>query len=911
MGGAVPALVFALGSTAMAQDISEGAADADLIVITGIQQAIAKSLELKRESNSIVEAISAEDIGKLPDVSIADSLARLPGVTAQRVRGRAQQISIRGLGPDFSIALLNGREVVSAGNNRGIEFDQFPSELIAQGVVYKTPDARLSATGIAGAVDLRTVKPLDYTERQLNVSGKYVINDNGKLNPDFGADGYRLFGSYIDQFADNRIGVAIGITDQSNPTQFFSRELKTSPGQTEDFGGVRIPRDNPRSGVVSRSFDRTSVAGTLQFEPTENFQLTGDVFYSDSEDAGIFRGVETPIASWSGVTASNVTGTGFADSVTYAPVVPILRTDTEGNEAETLSFGINGSYSPVENLKFTVDYSESSLERTDIDYESYAGTGRGIIGNADVNLTDELTYTLPESGEYSIATRGNLDYTDPSTVLLTDPGGWGQVGFLRTPDVEDDLDQIRLEAEYEVDVPVVKSIVAGYLNTDRRKAFTDNAFFLRPGNGFVDSSLAIPTSTIVGSTDPGSIGLDIIAYDPSEFLTNGTYVVEGTNATAWVVNEDIDTYYGMLNLETDLGSVPVRGNVGFQYVETNQASTGTLGTLTGAQQEQTVSESYNDFLPSVNLSFEVMNDTFLRGSFAKTLTRPRLDQLAANQDVSFNSLVCIDSDLDQVPDTFNAGAFNPPQNVCLNFDGGNPFLQPYRSTSFDLAVERYFGDAGALSLAVFTKDLSDYVQDGTTAVNAPALAAAQLAGSPIAGNANVDVIGISGPNNLENGSLTGFEVALRLGLDDILPIKGFGLNASYSYTDSQIDGPNGNPIDIPGYSSTVASGELYYENYGWRARVNGRYRGGFLSEVLQFDGTLTGERALSEFIIDAQLGYEWDEGALEGFSVNVEAYNLTDEPFRTENEFNGNGDTFVSRREDYGRTFNFTVAKKF
>ena len=132
---------------AQANDENTEVADGEgnQIVVTGIRSAIESSLETKREATSIVEVISAEDLGQLPDLSIADSLARLPGVTAQRVRGRSQQISIRGLGPDFSLALLNGREVVSAGNNRGIEFDQFPSELIGQGIVYKTGDARLGS----------------------------------------------------------------------------------------------------------------------------------------------------------------------------------------------------------------------------------------------------------------------------------------------------------------------------------------------------------------------------------------------------------------------------------------------------------------------------------------------------------------------------------------------------------------------------------------------------------------------------------------------------------------------------------------------------------------------------------------------------------------------------------------------
>jgi len=907
---AATALTLAMSSTALAQDSGVEELE-DEVVATGIRQAIENSLRLKKESSSIVEAITSEDIGKLPDVSIADSLARLPGVTAQRVRGRAQQISIRGLGPDFSIALLNGREVVSAGNNRGIEFDQFPSELIAQGVVYKTPDARLAATGIAGAVDLRTVMPLDYNERQINLSGKYVINDNGSLNPDFGADGYRLFGSYINQFADDRVGIAVGITHQSNPTQIISRELKTAQGQTGDFNGLRIPTDNPRTGSVSRDFERTSVAGTLQFNPTDRLNMTGDVLFTDSQDAGIFRGVETPIASWSGANPTAATGSGpFADSATYENVGPILRTDTEGNEVETLALGLNVEFQATENLKLVGDFSRSTLDRKDVDYESYAGAGRGIIGSGGP-LLDTITYNFPENGEYSATS--SRDYTDASTIFLTDPGGWGQVGFLRSPDIDDELEQIRLEAEYEVDVPFIEGVVAGYLNTQRVKTFTDNAFFIRPGNGFVNSTSTIPSGSIVGATDDGGTGFPIIAYDPSSFLTDGTYITERTGASAYIVDEDIDTFYAMVNLNHDLGNVPVRGNIGLQYVDTRQASNGTNAALgPNTIPGDPVSFEFDDWLPTANLSFEVADDTFVKLAFAESLTRPRLDQLAANTAASFNNVVCPDTNADQLPDSFDNAAFSPPQQTCLNFSSGNPFLQPYHSTSYDVSFEKYFGGASAISIAGYVKDLSDYVQSTTSAINIGAAASNILGDAFVSANPNAAIAQINGPTNLENGSIKGIELSLRLSLEDFVEqLSGFGINASYTYADSNVELASGDQVRIPGFSSDVASAEVYYERDGFRARLNGRYRSGFLSEIQQFDGGLVGAEALSEFILDAQIGYEWDEGPLEGLSVNVEAYNLTDEPFRTENDFNGNGDTFVSRREDYGRTFNFTVAKKF
>ncbi len=201
------ALLFAQGAIAQETDVEEVPAETeanepdDVVRVTGFRASIENSIEAKRSSSSIVEAVSAEDIGKLPDLSIAEALARLPGLTAQRLRGRAQQISVRGLGPDFTTALLNGREQVTAGDNRGVEFDQYPSELLSQVVVYKTPDAALLGQGLAGTADLRTIRPLEYGERAMQFGARYEWNDYDALNSGTEDDGYRNTGSYIDQFA--------------------------------------------------------------------------------------------------------------------------------------------------------------------------------------------------------------------------------------------------------------------------------------------------------------------------------------------------------------------------------------------------------------------------------------------------------------------------------------------------------------------------------------------------------------------------------------------------------------------------------------------------------------------------------------------------------------------------------------
>ena len=206
---------LAIGGVAHAQEASEE----DEIVVTGFRASLQSSAETKREENAIVEVVTAEEIGKLPDNSIAELLARLPGLATQRLFGRSQQLSVRGLGPDFTTALLNGREQVSAGDNRGVEYDVYPSELITSAVVYKTPFAGLVGQGLAGTVDLRTVRPLSYDDRIFSFSGRYEWNDIGALNAGSEDDGYRVTASYIDQTADGRWGWAIGLASMSSPTQ--------------------------------------------------------------------------------------------------------------------------------------------------------------------------------------------------------------------------------------------------------------------------------------------------------------------------------------------------------------------------------------------------------------------------------------------------------------------------------------------------------------------------------------------------------------------------------------------------------------------------------------------------------------------------------------------------------------------
>lgn len=200
------------------QNQQADATELDTVVVTGIRRGIESAISVKRDSTSIVEAISAEDIGKLPDVSIAESLARLPGLAAQRVAGRAQVISVRGLSPDFSTTLLNGREMVSTGDNRSVEFDQYPSELVSGVTVYKTPDAGLVGQGLSGTVDMQTVRPLSFDAPVGAVGIRGQRNSLGNA-ADASAYGERINASYITQNEARTFGFSIGYSHSTTPVQ--------------------------------------------------------------------------------------------------------------------------------------------------------------------------------------------------------------------------------------------------------------------------------------------------------------------------------------------------------------------------------------------------------------------------------------------------------------------------------------------------------------------------------------------------------------------------------------------------------------------------------------------------------------------------------------------------------------------
>lgn len=898
--------VLAFAGAAVAQDApQEQAAQVEEVIVTGIRSSIESSIASKRENSSIVEVVTAEDIGKLPDVSIAESLARLPGLTAQRLDGRGQVISIRGLAPDFTTALLNGREQVSAGDNRGVEFDQYPSELLGSVVVYKTPDAALIGQGLAGTADLRTIRPLEYGRQAIALNARYEWNDYGALNSGTEDTGQRFSVSYIDQFMDDTLGVVLGYAHMSTPYQAERFNAWGYP----DFGGDLLI-GGAKPYVQSSELVRDGYIATIEYRPNDRWRSTLDAFYSEFDNTQILRGIEFPLA-WGGSAGAcpgplatcrpapalrpgYTVEDGMIVAGTFDNVKGVVRNDGNRRTAELTSVGWNNEFQLDDNWAASFDISYSKADRTDTVLETNAGTGRNVDG-----ALDTLSFvTTPEGTTFT----STLDYSDPSLILLTSSQGWGggvypqgieggQDGFINSPSIVDELQSIRGEVGRDYEEGPFSRFQFGFNLTSRDKELTLERYYLSLAANRADplhnTSVPVPSQFLLEPTQLTYLGLGgMISYDPFALVESGIYDLlapqdDNLLAFGWSVSEEVFTAYWMADIDSTMFGMPVTGNMGFQVVHTDQSSDGTAASGNPATPVPVSGgDDYAYILPSANLSFEVRENLYVRLGAARELARPRMDQMRASINIDYNGGLAGSTDINQSP---------------WGGSGGNPNLRPWIANALDISIEKYFGRRGYISLAGFYKDLESYIYDQQQLTD--------FTGYPITGPQPILRQGfISTPQNGEGGVIQGAEFAVSVPFDLFwAPLEGFGATFSASWTDSDIVPNPGSPsTPLPGLSEKVSNLTVYYERDGFQARVSNRYRSEFLGE-LSGVGTDRIQRMVdAESIVDAQIGYEFQAGPLEGLSVLAQVNNLTDEQFKT---FENNDPRRVIDYQQYGRTY--------
>jgi iron complex outermembrane receptor protein len=836
--------------------------------------------------------VTAEDIGKLPDVSIAESLARLPGLAGQRVQGRAQQIAIRGMSPDFAGTLLNGREQVSSGDNRGVEFDQFPSELINSATVYKTPDASLIGQGLSGTVDMRVVRPLDLRERKIAVNARAERNSNGTLNQGFSATGKRLSASYIDQFANNTVGVALGFAHLDSPGQDLHYKAwgfeQAGPDnfctQHPDWGcnpAVGVPNGATyqtgfETEALSRTQKRDGLMGVFEFKPNKDVHSTLDLYYSQFKKDETMRGLMGSLGdNWGDLPAgvfSNVTTVpmGQGQLVNGAKVNVgnmAVRNDLNTRDDKLKAAGWNTKVKLDKDWSASVDLSYSNANRHENVIESYAG----LPGTAN------WTMSLPAGGNGFPQITPDLNYADAGKVMLSDPAGWGHDALWKKPIMNDTLKSLRLEGERRFD-SAFDRLTFGVNYSNREKDREMNEFTANLKNNRAPT--LVPGSLLTSPTSLGFGGIPgVLSYRVMDTL-NSMYDIAPT-AQGEIINrnyevfEKVTTAFAKMGINTDItDSVALKGNFGVQFVHTNQSSHG-FSAMDGADGVSDITDgaTYNNVLPSLNLNFELPADQYVRFGLAKTLARARMDDMKAGSSVSIS-----------------------PTDHAWSGSGGNAQLKPWLANSVDLSYEKYFNKHSYVAVAGFYKKLLNYIFTQTIQHD--------FSGTP-----NPTALIPQGPTGLytapangQGGAVKGLELSGAFDFGAVASVlDGFGVQGSASFTQSNLHaaGPD-DPTKLPGLSGTVAGLTLYYEKDGFSTRIGQRYRSAFTGEVTGLFNARSFTQINADKQTDFQMGYEFNDGKLKGMSLLLQINNLTNSPYRTTNGTT-NGVLAPEMYEQYGR----------
>ncbi|MEJ6496793.1 TonB-dependent receptor [Pseudoalteromonas lipolytica] len=926
----------------------------EVIEVRGFSRSLIQSLNQKRFSDTVSEQLSADDLGALPDVSMADALTRLPGISAVRTGGQAAEINIRGLSGGFVFSTLNGREQVSTSGSRSIEFDQYPSELISSAAVYKSPKASLIEGGVAGTVELQTASPLDNDQQHkftANVRGMY--NDRASEVFDATEYGDRISFSYQGKFLDDTLGVALGYARLFQPsvaTQFIGLAYngnKDVDGLANDTDG---PADNPANEYISEGFELQHLGGeetrngyltSIEWVPADNFKLKGDAFLSRFDSESFARGFRVKFGGPSAVYANPVLdgnaviGGAINRTSNSFTRVEIVNDDNQDFD-EVDSYGINADWQVTERLNVNADVSLSRAKsnfRNGLLWALVAedATVENPVFDTNVSLNYQLNgLNLPDVGFNQADAFSDID-----RVMVSKYG-------IYPYENEDEVKAFRLDFKYELENNWFSSIEFGARYSDRE--YSNNRSVFEYGNDGAFSSTQPPLrltddmATVVNWQGEFSYFPSYLAIDLDKALNawfpngipqpvqtwgnaDGVVDLDGddepdaqdyTTNYSWTmlqsgsVYEEVVSAYLMLNIDTEIGKLPITGNIGIRRVDTDQSAT-VLENVGGDPQlgaqyivddngivndlyaPSVLGIKYTDYLPSLNLNFKVSDATQIRFAAAKVMARAPINRLAGDASASVN----------------NDGEINGSST-------NNPFLKPFYADQYDISYEQYFEDTdGALVVAAFYKNIDSFID--TVAIenfdfkgngfNVPEYIVDPVSGEQIETTNGVYTTAV---NNAKGGYIRGIELAYTQVFSFLpSPFEGLGINASYSYTESEVQsitdlGGDSVSQDLPGLSNNVFNGTLFYSYENFETRFNVRYRDDFVSEQVAVNEQVVNFDA--ETVVDFQTSYQFTDS----FGMLLQVNNLTDEP--TQSYFGTTSKTgttqFFGRQFYLGFTYN-------
>jgi TonB-dependent receptor len=808
------------------------------VVISGARAAERRSLQVKKVANNFVEALYANDVGKLPDQNVAEAVRRLPGVSVANDQGEGRYVIIRGVDPRYVNVTVNGQTAAAPEpDSRQVKLDDIPSAMIGSVKVIKSLTADLDASAIAGQVDIVTLSAFDRHGTFGSLRGDYGRFDLNDKHP-YGADA-SLGGTFG---PDGQFGAVVSANYSKRPVE--SQNVAGASWTTA--GGNPIPADfDVRDYNLTR--ERTGFVGNFDWRPTDDVQLYLRSSYSKFTDHETRDRFRLPIAGTI-VPTSATTG-----SFTKATGTRYVRRRDENDNTKTVSAG--GRFNlPVGHLD--VDAAYSRAEKTDpLRSEFQFATGKTMAGTYDVSQV--LFQVTPTATAY-----------DPANYIFK------STNYDRREAVEE-LKQARFDYSYPLAMVGQDSeLKIGAKLIDRSK--TNDREYTTYDPGTTAFTLAALNPPSLASTYEGRYAFGptvsyqaaqaYVTANPTTLKLNAAKSLSTSLLSDYDVSEKIYAGYAMATLK--LGNATVVPGLRVETTDGDYAAK-TFNNVTGTRGADTTgSNKYTNWFPSLNVKLDINDRLVARVAATTAIGRPDY--------VSLAPAITVDATADTVVQ-------------------GNPDLKPLLSTNLDAGVEYYLPgqSQGLLSAAVFFKDIQDPIFTQTLLNQNGTFGGVALTGAAV-----------TTPLNANKATVLGVEFNAQAQLS-FLPdaLNGFGMGVNLALIDSTLKGVPGRLDSLPlaQQSKTVATAQLFYEKYGFSARVAYSYRSKFLY-------TLGADRNSDVWWddhgqLDARAAYAFGKTA----SVFVEASNLNDEPWRT---FVGN-DRQLGENERYGRTFRTGIQLSF
>lgn len=850
--------------------------DSQAIVVTGARAEQRSSIDVKRNADVVLDGIVNDEIGALPDNSVGDTLERITGVSADRFKGNANELSVRGLGPTLSFSTFNGREVSTAGPDRSVAFQQFPSELVNGVIVYKTQRADFLEGGIGGVIELKSMRPLDYGKSrfQAEVRGSYLPKDDNIIGRD--GFGYRANASLVKQFSTGigEFGIAIGYQrqDVAAPEDYYNGNANFVPCNTSAINGTLttgttaqlnaagansncVVAAAPRAGIgetvgatyyatQSRNFRqqntrelRNAVIGALQWRPAPNLDIAIDGQWSkreSTEDRNILSIAEALRGIKPIIIGDGTNGYTPGALIKYSGNSNIEnQLELRNRNEEYKGGGATITWKPG-NFTITADGSFSDSHRTE--------TQKATRMRSTTRVGYELDYS--ESPDVP-RVHFNQDITDPSIFAANSATSvYARQRFVTNR--KDNIWAGRIDGEYKfANDGFLKAIKLGGRYSEHQRTLDNNRNndlgTIVPYGGLTVAQIIANANTNCRRPFPTSDYFPTTNTDVHSWATFDNQCLfktftgqdslplpaESRDPSDINVTEKIKAAYAMANF----GGGAVSGNVGLRYVKTSITSIGyrlpfkvTIDTAAdnytvaadpaGTIQTDTLKGEYEYWLPSLNVSFNLTDKAKLRTAVYRALSRSPIESFGAG--INLN------------PTTGTGGA----ASVTFNPTSGNPNLKPMRAWNADVSLELYPSRDTLFSIAGYYKWLRGSVISRSAGIPTTISVTTVVdGGAPTQQSYNVNLIAPA--NDPDMRHLYGVEFT---GSHNFawLPgpfLSGFGVNgslniawANFQYPDTSALAAYLEPENLVGLSKYVASGTVYWEKKGFSLRAMYRYR---------------------------------------------------------------------------------------